>query len=266
MSDTSLLTIATGKTWTTLGRCLVAAAVAFVCAAPSPARADCSSLVTAYADARKAFEEKRYMESVEQLRRLYACDPNPAYLSNIARAYEEAGERKQAVAAWREYQLATPDEHEKKVTQGRISSLLKVLADMDRLEREKAAAEEAKRRAEASAQPDSAPAEGRHVSTAAWVITGAGALGLATGTVLGVMALSKKSSAEKEPDVVRAESIFGDGKNFAHAANWAFAIGAGATAVGLGWIGVDLFVASPQKKATVGVVVSGTSVGISGAF
>jgi hypothetical protein len=79
-----------------------------------------------------------------------------------------------------------------------------------------------------------------------------------------VIALTKKSSAKGEPDVLRAESIFSDGRNFAHAANWAFGIGGALTAVGLTWIGANLL--SPGPRATVGIATNGASAGVSGVF
>jgi tetratricopeptide (TPR) repeat protein len=172
-----------------LARTLFAGAVGLGLGSPAVARADCSSeTAVSYAAARRAFEEKRYDASVGLLRKAYACDPNPVYLANIARAYEEAGRRKEAVAAWREYLGVVTDERERKFIEGRISSLIKMLEDVDRLEREKAAAEEARRKAEASStqhpSPSSPPQSGKRVSTVAAVITGAGAAGLATGAVL----------------------------------------------------------------------------------
>src|ERR1700689_1458137 len=82
--------------------CLVALSAV---SASRVALADCpgDGSPSAYADARRAFDEKRFDDSVMLLRRAYACDPKPVYLGNIARTYEEANRPRDALAAWREY-------------------------------------------------------------------------------------------------------------------------------------------------------------------
>lgn len=224
--------------------------------AAADARAECPPAGAAglYENARRAFEEKRYEDSVDLLRRAYDCDPNPVYLADVARSYEEASEPRQALDAWRKYLAVVTDDRVKKATEGRISALAKVVEDLDRLEREKLAAENAKREAEAAASAqraaESTPTDGGHrVATAAWIVAGGGVLGVATGAVLGAVAMSKKSSANNEPDVVAASSFQSDARAFAQGANWCFAIGGGLAGVGLAWIVIDLLTpASPPAK------------------
>src|SRR5579863_9774660 len=158
--------------------CTLGFAVAFL---PGSARAECAQGAAArfYADARHAFDEKRFDDSINLLRQASACDPNPVYLGNIARAYEEANRPKDALAAWRAYVIVLPDEHERQLTEGRISALSKVVADLERLEQEKRSAEEATRRAEAAARAPSVYPP--RVSTGAWAVATTGTVVLLGG-------------------------------------------------------------------------------------
>jgi hypothetical protein len=226
-----------------------------------------------YADARRAFDEKRFDDSVALLRKAYACDPKSVYLGNVARAYEEANRPRDALEAWRAYLSATTDERERSVTEGRISVLAKMVADLDRLEREKASAEDAQRRAEAAAREgrgapprdDSSP--GHRAPAAAWITAIVGAAGLATGAVFGAVAFADHGSAVAEANVDAAEASQRNARTFAQAANWSLAIGGAVTAVGLAWIGIDLLrPVSPSPPARAALVVSGTSVALTGRF
>src|SRR5262249_42600173 len=92
---------------------LIVASVAVTMAHPAHAECAGQAAVSFYADARRAFEEPRYDRSGELLRQAYACDKNPMYLHNIARAYEESQRPKEALAAWQAYYAAVTDEHER---------------------------------------------------------------------------------------------------------------------------------------------------------
>lgn len=235
-----------------------------VLSAPSWARAACGAgeVSAGYADAHRAFEEKRYDDSVAILRRVYACDANPVYLANIARAFEEANRPRDAVAAWKEYLSVTVDAEDRRRVEGRISALTKNAEEIDRLERERQEAEEARRRAEenarlattAGARPQ--PSKGsRPVPAAAWITMGIGAAGLVAGVVLGVDALATHSAAQKPSNFVdQAQKTQNDAVNEAHAANWAFAIGGAIAAIGVTWATIELLRQSPDVP-TVGVAV-----------
>jgi len=70
----------------------------------SLATGDCRREAAALYDAARAeFDGGRFDASVPLLQRAYACDPNPVYLGNIARAYEEAHRPRDAIAAWRRW-------------------------------------------------------------------------------------------------------------------------------------------------------------------
>ena len=221
----------------TEARAVVAALALAWVLRPGTAAAECvrGAAATSYADAQRAFEARRYDESIELLRHAYGCDPNPVYLANIARANEEAHRPKDAVSAWREYLVVATDKRERKETEGRISVLTKVIADLDRAESERIAAEEARRRAETLAHvaphPSASPAPEHHVSTGAWITSSVGVAGLAAGAMLGILSSTKHESAVSEPSVVFAETLQSQAHGFATAANLSFAAG-GALALG----------------------------------
>lgn len=221
-------------------RCMVAALIATT--ATTPASATCSSAQISawYKDARLAFEQKRYDDSVALLKNAYGCAANPVYLANIARAYEEANRPKDALDAWRAYFAATTDPDERKRTEGRISALGKVVGELDRLDRERQRAEtELKLKQTQQSSVQTAP-QPSGVSPLAWVTTGIGAAGLTAGLALGLKANGAHSSAARESDVARAEDLQSSARDLATGANVAFVAGATVLAVGVGWIATEL--------------------------
>src|SRR5450432_3924602 len=111
----------------------------------SLATGDCRREAAALYDAARAeFDGGRFDASVPLLQRAYACDPNPVYLGNIARAYEEAHRPRDAIAAWRRYLDVIRTEKERTLTEGRISALSKLVDDLDRLEGERQSSEAAR--------------------------------------------------------------------------------------------------------------------------
>jgi tetratricopeptide (TPR) repeat protein len=227
-------------------RTAVALALFAAVVATSPvARASCAAgtAQAAYQSARQAYDEKRFEDAVALLRQAYACDPDPVYLGNIARAYEEASRSPEALAAWQAYLGVITDPEERRRTEGRISALTKVVAERERLELERQQAEEARRLAEAQAhlvRPVGPSSPGPRIATGAWLTMGAGLVGLAGGVALGVLADARHSSAVSEPRVTTADSLQGTARNFATAANVAFVAGGVVAAAGLVWIGVDV--------------------------
>jgi tetratricopeptide (TPR) repeat protein len=236
--------------------------------------ADCTrdAAASAYADARRAFVEKRYDDSVALLRQAYACDPKPIYLGNIARTYEEANRPRDALEAWRAYLAVVTDERDRSVTEGRISVLAKMVDDLDRLEREKERAEEARRNAEAAARdaarpPPEEPTQSHHAPAAAWITAGVGVAGLATGVVLGIVAQSKHNQAVADSSVYESDGDENTARNLAQATNWTLAIGGAVAAVGVTWIGIDLLrPASTSPSARAALVVMGSNVALAGTF
>ena len=257
-----------------VGAGLAAAVLLAAASSRADPRGSCArdAAATLYADARRAFGDRRYEDSVVLLRRAYACDPNPLYLQNVARSYEEANRPKEALAAWRDYLQVAKTEGERVQVQGRISTLSKMIEDLERLEREKDAAEQARRKAEADALvtrpaatpvPLDAPRAPTHVTAAAWIVTATGAAGLLAAGALGLEAIAKHNAAVGEANVVTAESLQRTAVSFSQATNWTLAIGGAVTAVGLTWVAVDLLsLGAPSTGPRLGVVVDGGGLGL----
>jgi hypothetical protein len=156
------------------------------------------------------------------------------------------------------------------MTAGRISALSKVVEDLERLEREKKAAEEATRRAEAAAReraaaPPQNVAPSPQVSAGAWIVTATGAAGLVAGIVLGLLANSEHASAVQETDVGQAETLQSNARAFALATNVALVAGGVVAAGGVTWISIDLLRA-PASAPSVGLVMAGPTMSIAGRF
>lgn len=206
-------------------------------AAPSYGDEECRAgdAKRVYASARDAFEAKRYDDSIALLRRAYACDPNPIYLQNIARAYEESNRPREALDAWRRYGEANvPDAQ---ATRGRISVLEKMVEELDRLEREKAAAAAAARDAEARTRstPKSAPPRAPSV-VLPFIVTGAGVAVVGAGIGLGIVAESKHDDAVLAREAERSASLQDDAKTMAIGANVLLTAGMVAAVVGASWL------------------------------
>lgn len=54
-------------------------------------------------DADRLYKDGRYQEAAQTLAQAFAADPNPLYLWNIARAWDQAGEAQKALDGYREY-------------------------------------------------------------------------------------------------------------------------------------------------------------------
>ena len=234
------------------------AVVAALVGAPVPAYAGtCSDAIATrlYTQARRAFDEKRYDDSITLLKEANACTPNPVYLANIARAHEEAGRPKDALAAWRSYLAVVNDPNERARAEGRIQVLTKTVEDQEQTDR--AASEAAARKSAAPPEPPRKEPEARPpppapksgVSAAPLVVTGIGVVALGAGVFLGLRASAKHDDAVAEPAVDRAESLQSSARDLGHAANIMLIGGAIVTAGGLVWLGVDLFRPQPGTRS-----------------
>ncbi len=195
--------------------------------------------------AKTQFDAGHFREAADLLERAYAVKPSSALLYNLGRAYQQAGDKDAAIDAYQRYlasELAPADE-------GAVRRTVQQL-ETDRA-RERALAERAERAERASAQaqqanrdkpaPRAQPAPPpRHASPWPWVLMGAGAAGLATGSVLGVLATSSHHTAVAEPEVGAARAKQDSASRFATAANVAFVLGGAALAGGLVWEVIDL--------------------------
>ena len=111
------------------------------------------------------------------------------------------------------------------------------------MEKERSARKEVVERPEPTAPPPpppSQPSEAPKPHTVyPYVAAGVGAAGLLTGTILGALALSKKSDAEGAPVQTEAMSLKGSADDLATAANVAFVFGGVLVVAGAVWWIVD---------------------------
>ncbi len=88
-------------------------------------------------------------------------------------------------------------------------------------------------------------------SSTPWIIAGVGAAVVATGSVLGGVALSKHNDALEEPSHERAAGLDADSRDFQRWANVALVTGGTMLVIGLAW---GLLRGSGQPKTTALVV------------
>jgi hypothetical protein len=72
---------------------------------------------------------------------------------------------------------------------------------------------------------------------------------VATGAVLGALALSRHAAAQEQSDADVAWSLQSNAVNLSRAANWAFGVGGAVAAAGLTWIAIDLARPAPKSAA-----------------
>jgi tetratricopeptide (TPR) repeat protein len=220
-------------------RCVAALALVAVVLAAAPATADPDApnrraqALVLYALSREHYQAGRYREAADLLREAYRIFPEPILQYNLGRALEGLGRLNEAAAAYEAYAAAAPQAPD------RGPVLLR--------------AAELRRRAQAGAtsrpagsQPGEGapawpPAGGDHSHRARGsllgpaLVGGGGALMLAGGAVVGVLALGKQSEARRAPAQTTTSALLATGRREALVANVLFIAGGVATAVGLGW-------------------------------
>lgn len=96
-------------------------------------------------EADKLYKDNKYAEAAEKLQQAYEADPNPLYLYNIARAWDQAGELQKSLDTYRQYTSLPSD-------QTRPDLVRKANLAMDRLRTLVARAEADKRVQDAEKQ------------------------------------------------------------------------------------------------------------------
>jgi tetratricopeptide (TPR) repeat protein len=208
----------------------VTALAALLVSSASPvASAECrpGDAAAFYTAARKEFTSGRFDGSVALLRLAYACDRNPVYLWNVARAYEEAHRPREALSAWEEFLAVAPGEKEQSLAKSRIAALEASLVPPKGAEPERKPA------------PPAAPPTKR-AARAPWSIAGVGLAEVITAIVLGAIAQAKHHSAVSDPSDDRALALQRQAQTFATAANLSFVIGGVTAGAGVTWGAVDL--------------------------
>jgi hypothetical protein len=224
-----------------------------------------SEAKTIYGDARRAFEERRFDDSIELLRKAYACDPNPTYLGNIARAYEESARVKDAIVAWQTYLAVLSDRRERQVALDKIAALTKKLDELDRAEREKATTATPQPVGPGTDHASESPTP-RQGSTSFWTgrrwlalgVAGGGVLAVGVSGILGLVAKSQFDAATHEMDPARQTDSLA-ATHTGDIATAVFCVGAAAIVAG----GV-IWLTAPSARASVGT--TGSTLIVRGSF
>jgi tetratricopeptide (TPR) repeat protein len=205
----------------------LALAFALAILAPAPARADEAQspeqrALDLFDKSETAYQNGRFAEAAMYLRGAYALKPDPVLLYNLARAYEGMGDLDRAVKAYQDFLAAEPSAKDRASIEMRVATLNKQIADR-----------EAARKRAALPPP-------RKPNAVPWIVAGAGALGLGTGAVLGVLSAKAHRDARDESGQTAAESDQADAKRLATAANVALIAGGAVIAIGVVWGLLDL--------------------------
>lgn len=180
------------------------------------------------------FQAKDYQGAVDLFNQAYEIDPNPNYLFNIGRVYEEAGDLEKAVEFYAKF-VKQPgvDLDSREVALDRLKVLRAIVEETA----EKKPPEEPKDKPEdkpATDQPpppdpelEQAKRKKKTLRVAGFAVLGVGAGALIGGAVAGGLAQSDFNRAEPGPDVTPADSqdLLAGAKTKALAADVLFGVG-----------------------------------------
>ena len=204
------------------------------------------------AQAKATFDRGEFREAADLLKQAYALEPTSALLYNLGRAYQQAGDKADAIEAYEHYLREAGHPADEGAVSATIAQLrAEIQHDEDlqsRAEQERRAAEAEAKRRDAALRLEIPQRRGmRAPSVIPWTMVGVGAAGLATGGVLGGLALAQHSSAEGAHDVATAMSKQSDGTRLATGANVAFVAGGVLILTGVVWGLLDLRASTRQS-------------------
>jgi tetratricopeptide (TPR) repeat protein len=182
-------------------------------------------------ESERAYENGRFQDAVDLLRRSYALKREPVVLYNLARAYEGLGDSERAVGAYEDYLKAQPETKDRASIEQRVATL-----------RRQIAARAAQKKREAQPPP-------RRPSAVPWVITGVGAAGVVAGVILEIFALKRHGDANEEPSQVRSESEQRQAQSLSTASSVSLVVGGAIATAGLLWGIVDVSTSGASRAA-----------------
>jgi tetratricopeptide (TPR) repeat protein len=188
-----------------------------------------------YALGKKHFAASEYERAEASFSEGYALSHRSGFLWNMAQCARLRGEPKRALGLYRRYLKESPNDGERGEASKWVATLEAELGEAN--ESAKASAD---RSSPASSSPsrlpeDAAQDDRSSDKTIPYVLGGIGIAGLAVGSVVGVMALSKKSTVDDECEGAACSSAGKDaadsGRSLAMVSNVGFGVGvAGLTA------------------------------------
>jgi tetratricopeptide (TPR) repeat protein len=141
------------------------------------------------------YDEGRFRDAAEEFRKAYALSGKPELLYNMYIAYRDAGLTEEAVESLRGYLDEAPEVAERRKLEVRLSAMEETLEASRAPTAEETAAAEAAATPATPATDAEAEVEPRR-STLPWILAGVGAGLIVTGSVTGLMALSRTGDIE----------------------------------------------------------------------
>lgn len=200
----------------------------------------------------KAYREGRFQEAVDLLLEAHRIKSEPVLLYNLGRAYEALGKPTEAADAYEGYLKEDPRAADRKAIEGRIATLRAQAAELEKA-RTAPPPPPLDEHRDRSSDPTPAPTEPESPSIVPWIVAGAGVAVMGGGIVMGVLANSRHDDAVAEPRQAAAQDKQDSAETLATGATIMILVGGVATAVGLGWLGVRAFSASPAPSSARGL-------------
>jgi len=225
------------------GLALALLVVATPAAADAPSQSDHDLALALFKHSDEAYKRGDFRGAVSDLEKAYSLEAEPILLYNLGRAYEGLGDTKNAIDAYDRYLKAKPDADDRGAIEARLTTLRHQL--------------ELERHAQApvvTAQAPPIPVKARPLAPAPIVVTTIGAVGVVTGAVLGIVALSVSSSQNApQTSQVDAQNEHDTASGLATGANVAYIAGGIVALAGIVWIIIDRATApnaSPRAFST----------------
>lgn len=183
-------------------------------------------------EAVEAFGAKRYDEAIDLFNKAYEIDPNPNYLFNIGRVYEEKGDLKKAVEFYQRFvSQAAVDLEAREAATARLKVLREALKQLEE-EKNKNEGETTEPPVVADPEEDK-PDRVRVQRIAGYSLIGVGGAALIVGGVLGGLASADADSADSAEFVDDRLRLREDARGKAQGADALFITGGVLAAVGV---------------------------------
>jgi tetratricopeptide (TPR) repeat protein len=213
-------------------------AVALALAAPAPARAFFSAPAAApagesvdelNAQAIEKFRAKQYDEAVELFERAYAASPEPNYLFNIGRVYEEKGDIEKAVEY---YERFVREPGVELAAREAAVERLKILREIVKKEQPTVAEPKTDPALQAKPEDEQKP-KPSGMAIAGYVLIGVGVVGVGIGGGLGGIALGRSKDLDSQTGYDARHETATSGKKLAIGADVGLFVGGAMVVTGV---------------------------------
>jgi tetratricopeptide (TPR) repeat protein len=204
---------------------------------PAPSEGDPEALSAA---AVERFQAKEYDAAVDLFEQAYAADPQPNYLFNIGRVYEEKGDLENAVVYYQRFvgQSGVDLESRQAATE-RLKVLRETLAQMkadepkDDTPADDGTGQPTDEQTPTTDEGDDAAKRKKTLRITGYALMGAGGVGLILGGVFGGLAQGNANDAKSEPFIDRQAELRDSARTQARVADAMFITGGVLAAAGL---------------------------------